>query len=145
MNPEKRRVVLAGFLGVVGVVVLVRGLTAKPVHSRMAAKQVAPSQAKAIPSARAAPRPQTETTADPSAEWGENPFIIERESAALTSTGPKVPVCSGILWDPQVPSAIMDNRLVSVGDHVGQWKVTEIQKDKVIVTDGSDTQTIYVE
>jgi len=66
-------------------------------------------------------------------------------AAATTTTGPTGPVLNGLLWDPKVPSAIVNSRLVTVGDHLGPWQVIEIQKDRVILSDGATTKTLVVE
>ena len=82
-------------------------------------------------------------------EWGENPFIADRDRQA-PAAAPKAPeeekiLLQGILWDPLAPTAIVSNRVVARGDRVGRWEVREIQKDRVVLSDGSETRTLRAE
>ena len=51
-----------------------------------------------------------------------------------------LPVLQGIFYSPTAPTAIVDNKNVSPGDHVKQYRVKEITKYAVILTgpDGKD-------
>lgn len=79
-------------------------------------------------------------------EWGENPFLIERN----TPRAPELPEnpgkqevqLQGILWDPEAPTAIINNRVVAVGDQVDRWEVMEIRKDRVFLSDGTSTREL---
>ena len=82
-------------------------------------------------------------------DWGESPFLIER-NAPRSSELPAQPAeqevrLQGILWDPQAPTAIVNNRVVGRGDSVGRWEVLEIQKTQVVLSDGSTTRTLRAE
>ena len=78
--------------------------------------------------------------------WGENPFLEERQRR-LSAVGEKEGglVLYGILWDPHAPSALINDRVLNPGDPIGRWKVVEIQKDRVVVSDGPTTQTLEVQ
>lgn len=43
---------------------------------------------------------------------------------------------TGILWDPDKPLAIIDGDIVKKGSRVGNKTLVEIQKDRVILSDG---------
>jgi len=159
------------FLIVLGILVVlswVWGLTAKPIRSRAGKSSTLSSEplwvassnrallsrtahgGKATPSFPAS-KEQTGKideglTADPS-EWGENPFLMERRTTS-TDSGEESPqglVLGGVLWDPQTPSAVVNNRVVSVGDYVGVWQVTEIHRDRAVLSDGAKTHVLTVE
>lgn len=81
--------------------------------------------------------------------WGESPFLTER-NAPRSPELPAQPAeqevrLQGVLWDPQAPTAIVNNRVVGRGDSVGRWEVVEIQKDRVVLSDGSTTRTLRAE
>jgi hypothetical protein len=82
-------------------------------------------------------------------EWKENPFLIERNAPRFVeipdNSAEQEIRLQGILWDPQVPTAIVNNRVVSQGDSLGRWELVEIQKDRVILSDGSTTRTLRAE
>ena len=81
--------------------------------------------------------------------WGESPFLIERnapQSPDLPGQPREQEVrLQGILWDPEAPTAILNNRVVSRGDSVGRWEVQEIQKDRVVLSNGSETRVLQSE
>ena len=54
-------------------------------------------------------------------------------------------VVTGILWDPERPSAIINNRLVAIGDRLDQWQVAQITRNQVVLSDGATTQTLNLE
>ena len=79
-------------------------------------------------------------------EWKESPFLAERGGPKSAVTGESAGLegftLKGILWDPQAPTAILNDRVVGVGERVGNWKVMEIRKDRVILSDGLTTREI---
>lgn len=81
-------------------------------------------------------------------EWGPSPFLSDREGRTKGPdpfSGPSEEsgyVLSGILWDAQRPSAVINNRVVEVGDQLDGWEVVEIQKNQVILSDGASTQAL---
>ncbi len=82
-------------------------------------------------------------------EWGESPFLIDRNAPRSTEIPPNSAEqeirLQGILWDPQAPTAIVNNRVVGQGDSLGRWEVVEIQKTQVVLSDGSTTRTLRAE
>lgn len=119
---------------------------------------------------RAGPRKQTETArplARPAAGkpvtaptvpahevppgWGESPFLSGRNASSGdggtvgSPSGERRYELNGILWDPQRPSAIINNQVVSVGDRLRGWQVMEIRKDRVVLSDGATTRELTVE
>ncbi len=79
--------------------------------------------------------------------WKGSPFLAERSvpkpmGTVEAGSGEEFFVLKGILWDPKSPSAIVNDRVVSTGGRLGRWRVVEIQKDRVILSDGSSTREI---
>jgi len=134
MDPRRQRWI-AGGLGVLALLVWVRpGRSRPPVpHGRAQAMVERPS-----PSSVSPPRVSRYP------EWGDNPFLIQRGSTP-TPTTPAGRVLSGILWDPETPVAIVNGRVVRVGDWVGKWQVAQIQQDRVVLSSGPLTETLTVE
>lgn len=133
-------------LGILVALVWIRGLTVRPVRSHRAA----PLKSKVFEPApvNSEPTPVSRSPAIPSRseEWGDNPFLMERRlPTEPVNIGAKGQTLAGILWDPKNPSAIVDNRLVKVGDRIGAWQVVEIRKEEVILSDGMATQSLTVE
>ncbi|MBI3318819.1 MAG: hypothetical protein HYZ90_06755 [Candidatus Omnitrophica bacterium] len=142
MEAHKKKIWLMAGLSLLAVVVWVRGLTSRP-SSGGGVSLPAPS---GVPVEE---KTQESASFPEGGEWGGNPFDLERRTVAppVSPVGGEEPshVASGILWDPKSPSAIVDNRVVSAGDSVGRWQVVEIQKDKVVLSDGVSTQTLSVD
>ena len=65
--------------------------------------------------------------------WGKNPFL-PREAQGPTLT--KKLVLNGIAWDEKSPRAVINDRIVAIGDQVGGSTVVEILRDHVILNDG---------
>ncbi len=65
-------------------------------------------------------------------DWGRNPFL-EKE----TLVSKVVPLnLEGIAWDKENPKAVINARIVGVGEDIEGRKVVDIAQDRVIVNDG---------
>lgn len=83
-------------------------------------------------------------------EWGESPFLAERggskqSESRAPGSGEEQLLLQGVLWDLKAPTAIINNRCVARGDHVGRWEVKEIRKSQVVLSDGSATRVLRAE
>lgn len=82
-------------------------------------------------------------------EWRDSPFLVERNTPRFVeipdNSAEQEIQLQGILWDPQAPTAIVNNRVVGQGDSLGRWEVVEIQKTQVVLSDGSTTRTLRAE
>lgn len=144
MDPKKQRLTAAALVAL-GVIVWIWGLTARPAR---APKPSASSLALAPIQSSPPQAPPSATRQSRYSDWGDNPFVVDRRKATASTPAPagsKGLILNGILWDPKVPSAIVNSRLVTVGDHLDHWQVIEIQKDRVILSDGATTKTLAVE
>jgi hypothetical protein len=79
--------------------------------------------------------------------WGRNPFMKAEPGQSATPAPTAIfPTQSlslnGILWDPNTPLAIIDNETVGLGDSLDGWEVVEIQKTKVILSNGKDQKIL---
>lgn len=65
--------------------------------------------------------------------WGRNPFAISgtpiRRFEGL--------ILNGILWDNKSPMAIVNEKIVKIGDKIDGNVVVDIEQDRVILNDGS--------
>ena len=65
--------------------------------------------------------------------WGRNPFSISgapiRRFGRLT--------INGILWDKKNPLAIINEKIVKIGDKIDGNTVVDIEQDRAILNDGS--------
>lgn len=74
-------------------------------------------------------------------DWGRNPFAEEEQA----ESAPGVDLAlSGIAWDPVRPQAVINGRIVGVGDKVGGVSIVEINQDRVIVEDESSSYELHL-
>ena len=141
MVAPKQRWILS-VLGILVVAVWVRGLAGRPARSGTPAS---PGRAEE-PVTRATAEAKPQPIQSRSAEWGGNPFEVDhRPLAAAPTKQSEGYVVTGILWDPERPSAIINNRLVAIGDRLDQWQVAQITRNQVVLSDGATTQTLNLE
>ena len=138
MTPKQK--IILGVLGLLLIVIWVRALAPR----RPAPPAISPANPIPLP---AAPRGNAAGPgADVPESWGENPFLADRgaRGPAVTEepSSKDLIVLNGILWDPRTPSAILNNRVVSPGERLGEWKVLEIQKDRVILSNGLERRVV---
>ena len=81
--------------------------------------------------------------------WRESPFLTDRSgqkrSGETVVTGEGSMTLRGILWDPHAPTAIVNDRVLAVGDRFERWQVMEIRKDKIVLSDGASTRELSVQ
>ncbi len=127
---EKSQLVITAILGVVLILVSVR------TYVQMQSKKIKRSGAGAV------------TVQAVSMDQAVPLYVILAEEAGQISIErdpfspvPKAPasgiVLNGILWDENKPTAIINNEIVQAGQSVNGKVIVEIQKDKVILKDGS--------
>lgn len=149
MGLSGKQKVILGILGLVLVLVWTRALTSRPRRPGSRTPETAGILARP-PAGLPASTPAGPVPEVPSG-WGESPFLSSRNSsseddgAAGSPSGERQYKLNGILWDPQRPSAIINNRVVCVGDRLHDWQVMEIQKDRVVLSDGAATRELTVE
>ena len=149
MGIDKRQKWVLGILGIVLVTVWARAFTFGPVHSARRSGQKVPSSLQPTELGPSVPVPSVASTDTSSEGWGDSPFLMERgqhqTGKLISEATPEEYLLNGILWDPQAPSAIVNNRVVNMGDQIGPWRVVEIQKDRVILSNGTQTRTLQTE
>ncbi|MEW5894144.1 MAG: hypothetical protein AB1650_00055 [Candidatus Omnitrophota bacterium] len=52
---------------------------------------------------------------------------------------PKIEI-SGLIWNSDLPQAILNNNIVGIGDDVGGWKVIDISQEGVLMESSSQTR-----
>ncbi len=65
--------------------------------------------------------------------WSRNPFSIK---ASPTSTVVSSLILNGISWEEKSPRAVINNRILRVGDQVNGNKVVKIERNFVVLNDG---------
>jgi len=63
--------------------------------------------------------------------WGRSPFILQE-------TTDNELALNGILWDAKNPQAVINGEIVGVGDKINKYSVVDIDKNKVILNDGTE-------
>jgi len=88
------------------------GLGAKPVPKNL------------LPQGRHAPRSSYES-------WGRNPFTLQE------GISDKMLVLNGIAWDELDPKAIINDRILSVGDKIRGCTLIAVEPNRVTLNDGT--------
>ena len=145
MGLDRKTRITLSLLGVVLVFVWARALRPKPgLPVRPTADAAAPATNALLQKEKPAAAPAGEPG------WKGSPFLIDRggspkPGARIPGNGEEQILLQGILWDPGAPTAILNNRVMGVGDRIGRWQVSEIRKDQVILTDGLSTRVLRAE
>ncbi len=148
MGLSGKQKIILGVLGLVLVLVWARALTSRPHRAGSRTPEAAGTLARP-PAVLPAPAPAGPVPEVPPG-WEESPFLSGRNApsedggTAGSPSGERPYQLKGILWDPQRPSAIINNQVVGVGDRLHGWQVMEIQKDRVILSDGATTRELTV-
>ncbi|MBF0521453.1 MAG: hypothetical protein HQL24_00185 [Candidatus Omnitrophica bacterium] len=66
------------------------------------------------------------------------------KTSALAVEDPGLPSLSGIVFSKEMPRAIIDNKIVVVGDKVKSNKVVKITENTVVLNDGTKDFTLFL-
>lgn len=69
-------------------------------------------------------------------DWGRNPFTLLEYSHVL--------ILEGILWEEKNPQAIINGNIVSVGDRVDSYVVSEITQTSAVVDNGTNRTKLWL-
>ena len=148
----RKQLLIAGVLMVVVVIVWIWALTTKPIRPGRAVISKGDSQSMSRGIEVQPPESMSPEVHPPFtsryAEWGDSPFQVERHTARVSLVGgvrSQEYILSGILWDPKTPSAIVDQQVVVVGDRLDGWRVVDIRKDGVTLSDGKTIKELSLE
>lgn len=135
MDKKHLKIVIA--VGLVVVLILVFANSSKRMKQKLR-PGTAPSATIESPSV-----PPTQGTIGPGEmvkehlEWGRCPFSGKVYSGAV-GVGRAISFrLTGIIWDEKNPQALINDTIVSEGDILGSCTVIKIDKNKVILNDGS--------
>ena len=74
------------------------------------------------------------------AEWGRNPFMLPGElSESLRGL-----MLDGIVWDDEKPYAIINNRVLGIGDAIGKSRITAITETAVTLEEDGNAFSIQL-
>ena len=68
--------------------------------------------------------------------WGRDPFFAEGSEPGKFSALPLN--LSGIVWDAKMPFAVVNNKVLKIGDAIEGYKVIEIKPSSVVFLAGED-------
>ncbi len=86
-----------------------------------------------IPVTRVVPRKRTEFVG-----WPRDPFAKPQEEREEKKVGSVSDLKLGaIMWDDKNPSAFIKGKIVGVGDKIDDKTVKQIERDRVILVDGT--------
>jgi hypothetical protein len=137
MDKKRLEIIVTGILILVLVFswlnsfkVLKKKVSQKASIRTASAQQAAASRTALMPAATR----EVPGASDKDAEWGRDPFSGKVYSAQGQPMKFKL---TGILWDAQEPQAIVNGKIVELGDLLGNYLVVKIGKDTVTLNDGS--------
>jgi hypothetical protein len=130
---EKRnpKLIIFIILGILSVVSLIHGAVAPTKFKRRISSesgQVTPKETISLAEGLSLKRNAARSTYS---SWSRNPFTIG--ASIKVGTGNAL---EGIIWDEKLPLALINGKTVKIGDRVGSDIVIDIQKNKVILSDG---------
>jgi len=132
--PDKKIIILVS-LSIVALASLVWGVVASGIiksgrpKAAVVASEVRPGAQDSaadfsIPDFKFKPRPKSAFNS-----WGRNPFSLHNKADRDFTL-------SGIFRDRDKPTAIINNKIVAIGDKIEGFNVTAIRENSVVVNDG---------
>ncbi len=80
--------------------------------------------------------------------WGRSPFINLNETTSEEDTGKQkhgfVLRLTGIMWDEKYPMAVINNKILKIGDIFLDRKLIEIKQDSVVIEQNGVVTTLKV-
>lgn len=129
MEKKKIEILITGVMAVVLLFILIGNINSKkgsPKHPAM--KKVAAKIQDNMKLKTTAPESQVKKVV---LKQERDPFEFGPAQAVFSNEGM---VLNGIAWDKKSPSAIINGEVVGIGDKIGESVVTDIQKDKVVLS-----------
>jgi hypothetical protein len=75
------------------------------------------------------------------AHWGKNPFSFSPSTEGAEYRKLKL---SGISWDAKKPKALINGKILNVGDEIDGIRIMKIEQDKVTLNDGNESFELRV-
>ena len=153
MPKKQQQLVILGVLVMVMITVYARALL-RPAASARAPAVRAPADVSAPAAPRPAAAPEGEISLDLPADtglrqtqraratglaWGRDPFTGGSAGGEVSGFD-----LSGILWDASQPIAIINGQMLRVGDEVEGYRILEITRDRVTMSDGSEPLNLLI-
>lgn len=133
MNDKKdKKVIIMIILSIIAVFSLISGVTVPTKSKRLASSGSDPIDSKRTFNLVEGLSLKRSTTRSSYNEWGRDPFT---KGIAIRASSENI--LEGIIWDKQLPLALIRGKTVKIGDRIGSDWVIDIQKDKVILNDGT--------
>jgi len=83
-----------------------------------------------------------------SLEWGRDPFYRPKAAGAVAvavQNQPEVWILSGILYDQKTPTAIINRKIVGIGDKIDGARIVSITRSEVVIRpDNSSLRTLII-
>jgi len=83
-----------------------------------------------------------EIVLEPIVEKIRDPFLPSRNPEKIQTTAIKKPKVrlklSGILWDDKIPSAIINSKVLEIGDLIENKTLVDIERDRVIIMEDGE-------
>ncbi len=79
--------------------------------------------------------------------WGRDPFYRAKGNRPVVTTDEEQIdwVLNGILYDHKAPTAVINKKIVGIGDKINGARIIKITKTKVVLkTDNSDILTLHI-
>ena len=132
---SKVEIIMTGFLIIALVVILVTNIRIVILKKRPKALPGVSTQEITLPltdfeeKAKRISRKQI-SALDEHSPWGRDPF----QEVDISFSELKL---QGIMWDDKTPKALINNKIVKIGDKIDVIKVVDIKRESVILNDGT--------
>lgn len=138
MDKKRIEIIVTSILGLV--FILIAANSCRVLKKRSAAAPSARPAAVIQPQApvaqpKATLAGQNKTGSSVQLQWGEDPFS-GKVYLKLTEDKEAEFVVSGIVWDENRPTAIINNKVCETGSRVGGYTVVAIKQDRLVLSDG---------
>lgn len=132
---KNKKLVLLIFLSILAVASLIYGILTPPGGRRSSAEKPFPSGHAPSSTSKDPSLPERTFQRGEHALWGRTPFFPK--AADFQTTANAVFVLNGIVWDGHLSQALINDQIVTVGRQVDGSRVVRIEKDRVVLNDGS--------
>lgn len=139
MEKQKKEILITGILIVVFLVFLVSTL------AKRKGVKPAPSEMPRAENNQALPifqKPDIPVPAQKELQWGRDPFALPGQGVAI-QTGERF-ILSAVVWDENKPLAVIDGEVVKIGQQIGGYTVSKINKENVVLTKDGEEQIVHL-
>jgi len=141
MDKNRIQIIITSFLAIIMIFVWIN--TIKNIRKKISTNKANVQAYKDTLPALVSPASNKKT--DKVDAWVRDPFSGKLyTSVRKQGNTPKTLSLAGIIWDKNKPAALINDKVVGVGDRVGGSTVVSIKNDRVLLNDGTNDFEIKI-